>query len=120
MRFFLDENIPLSVLDFIASFGFKVDHVKNIGMHGARDKQIAEYAKKQKAVLITKDLEFGNLLIYPSGSHYGLLILKLPYTFSADQIAKTLSDFLTKIDTKDLANSITVLEIGRYRIRHLK
>ena len=120
MRFLLDENIPFSVLDIITNSGFEAEHVRNIGMQGSGDKQVAEYAKKQKAVLITKDLEFGNLLIYPKNSHYGLLILKLPYTFSAKQISKVLKEFLTKIDIKELVNSITILEIGKYRIRHFK
>ena len=69
MKFFLDENIPLSVTDSIKSLGFEVEHVRTSGLRGATDKQIAKYAQKQQAILVTKDLEFGSSILYPKDSH---------------------------------------------------
>lgn len=88
-------------------------------MIGSSDNKIAEYAKKQKAILVTKDLEFGSLLIYPESSHYGLLVLRLPNNFTAKKMNEILEEFLKSIKVEELVNSITVLEIGRYRIRKL-
>ena len=64
MKFFLDANIPLSVIDDIKELNFEVDHARKIGLASASDKEIADYSKKEKAILVTKDLEFGNTMIY--------------------------------------------------------
>lgn len=120
MKFFLDENIPISTTDIFIKLNFEVEHCKNSKLRGSIDNKIAEHAKKQKAILVTKDLEFGSLLIYPKNSHYGLIILRLPNNFTAEKIYLVLEKFLRNIRVEDLINSITVLEIGRYRIRKLK
>ena len=117
MKFFLDENIPFSVTDSIKELGFEVEHARTSDLRGAPDKKIAEYARKQQSILITKDLEFGSSILYPKGSHYGLLILRLPNQWAADKVIKAIKEFLTKIDPQELVNSITVLEIGKYRMR---
>ena len=120
MKFFLDENLPLSTVDIFRKMGFEVEHVGMVGLKGANDKDIAAYAKKSEAILITKDVEFGNILFYPSGSHYGLVILRLPYTFTTDKINVSLGNFLKEIDRNLLVNSIIVLELGRFRRRVLE
>ncbi|MBI5066304.1 DUF5615 family PIN-like protein [Candidatus Woesearchaeota archaeon] len=117
MKFFLDENISISVVNFIKILGFEVEHARTAGLSGATDKEISEYAKKNKAILVTKDLEFGNILIYPEKSHHGLLILRLPNYYKTAQLVKILVNFLENIKPKILESAITILEVGRYRIR---
>ncbi len=120
MKFFLDENMPISAINVFLKLNFEAEHCKDSKLIGSSDSKIAEYARKQKAILVTKDLEFGSLLIYPKNSHYGLLILRLPNNFTAKKINESLEEFLRNIKVEDLINSITVLEIGRYRVRKLK
>jgi len=119
MRFFLDQNIPLSVVEMIRQLGFEAEHAKDAGLKSAPDKKITEYAKKRNAILITKDLDFGSLISYPKGSHHGLIVLRLPDHFTGEQITKTLKRFLTKTDSGKLVGSLIILEIEKYRIRKL-
>lgn len=119
MKFFLDENVPLSAIDVIHNLGFEVEHARSAGLGGRPDREIADYAKKRRAVLVTKDLEFGSLALYPKNSHHGLLVLRLPHYYTASQIAEAIKAFLTKISPEALTGSITVLEAGRYRIRRI-
>ena len=119
MKFFLDENIPISTREILTKLGFEVEHCKNSKLKGSSDKLIAEYCKKQKLVLVTRDLEFGSLLIYPKEYHYGLLVLRLPNSFTAKKINETMEEFLKNIKYEELINSITILEVGRYRVRKL-
>lgn len=84
-----------------------------------KNKEIAEYAAKNKSILITKDLEFANRAIFPAGSHYGVIVLRLPTNFKAPQVISVLTDFLRSIDTKELEKAITIVKLGRYRIRKL-
>ncbi len=119
MKFILDENLPQSFVEKLGELGFTVDHVRTAGLQGADDRTIALYAKNQDAVLITKDIEFGSLLLYPKGSHYGVVILRLPEYFKKEQIFLFLKNFLTTIRKDNLIGHITTLEIGKYRVRKL-
>ena len=65
MKFLLDENLPLSLIEVFNEMNIECKHVKNIGLIGSTDKDIASYAKREKFILVTKDLEFGNFLFYP-------------------------------------------------------
>ena len=117
MKFFLDSNLPYSSVDIFKNFNHDVQHARNIGMANAPDNKIIEYAKKHKRILVTKDLGFGNILNYPIKSHCGVIILRLPFYYTAKQINNALSRFLKYIKEKDIKNAITILEISRYRTR---
>lgn len=110
--------MPLVMKEMLISLGHKVEHAR-IKMQGCSDEEIAHYAKVNNAILVTKDLGLGNILIYPKGSHYGLIIIRTPLHFTAPQTAELLKNFIENIDIKKLANSIVILELGRYRIRKL-
>jgi len=49
----------------------------------------------------------------------GLILIRLPYHFTADRIGNVFNKFLKEVDNRELTRSITVLELGRYRIRKL-
>ena len=117
MKFFLDESVPFSLRAVLEDLGFKVEDVKTIGLRGADDATIAGYAQKNKAILVTRDLEFGSMLLYPKGSHHGCLILRLPFYFKAYQLAEALNAFLRDIKNDDLVGAVTILELGRFRVR---
>ncbi len=119
VKFFLDENIPNSSMKALEDLGYEVEHARTAGLKGCSDEDIAKYAKEQKAVLVSKDLDFGNVLWYPEGSHHGVLIIRLPYDYTADQITEKLKEFVENIEVKKLVGHITILELGRYRMREI-
>ena len=119
MKFLVDENLPFSTIALLKEIGFEAEHVCDVGLRGASDKQIAEYAKQQKAILITRDLEFGSLLLYPKSSHYGLIVLRVPCFFKTEQIKWLLKSFLMRVRPMQLPHTLTVVEAGRYRMRKL-
>ena len=119
MKFLVDENLPFSTIALLKEIGFEAEHVCDVGLRGASDKRIAEYAKQQKAILITRDLEFGSLLLYPKSSHYGLIVLRVPCFFKTEQIKWLLKSFLTKIIPAQLVHTISIVEVGKYRQRKL-
>jgi len=117
MKFILDENLPYLLINSLKSIGHPTIHIRNTELKGQPDKKIAEFAKKQKAILITKDLEFGSTLIYKINSHYGLIITRFPNYFNAEQITSNVINFIKSININELVGSIVILELGKYRIR---
>ena len=117
MRFLLDENMPFSAMRVIKLRGCEVEHVKLSSLKSCDDKEIAKYAKEKNAVLISKDIEFGSLILYPENCHYGLIILRVPYYFTGEQITNVLKEFFDSYNIEDLAGKKIILELGRYRVR---
>jgi len=116
MKFFLDANLPYSSKEIFRKFG-KTWHTKDVNLKSAPDEKIFNFAVKKKAILVTRDLEFGNQYLYPKDSHYGLIILRVPFYFTAKQINRIFKEFLASINVKDLKNAIIVIEPGKIRIR---
>lgn len=119
MKLFLDENLSLALVSELQELGFEVGHVTTAGLKGATDKEIAAYAKKQKSILITKDIEFGSIILYPTGAHYGLIILRLPSYFTTPLLLKHLKVFLKNVRQEDFVGKMFIVEIAKYRVRSI-
>lgn len=119
MKFLLDANIPYSAKEVFPK-RHRVFHVRDVGLQDSPDDEIINYAKKKSLVLITKDLDFANIQNYPLKKHSGIVIIRVPFYFTASQINKVISQFFTKDISKDIPQSITVVEPGAVRIRKLK
>lgn len=117
MRFFLDANIPSSSIDVFKAFNHEVIHSREIEMGSSPDIEIVDYATKNNRVLVTKDVGIGNILRYPIKSHKGVVVLRLPFYFTAKQINNILSSFLKNMNEGEVKNAVTILEVGRYRVR---
>lgn len=120
MKFFLDANIPYSAMAVFEELGLEAVHARDAGLGKATDKEIILYAEKNKCILVTKDLEFANPFMFPQESHCGVIVLRLPHFFKANQFAEALEEFLNSVNLSDLEKSITVVKPGRYRIRKTK
>ncbi len=116
MKFLIDADSPLSLVQIFRKHGHSAAHVREVLGH-VTDDEIFVYAKKNRYVIVTRDLGFAEMFLERKGQ--GLLLIRLPYYFTADKIAKALDDFLKGTDCTLLGNSITVLELGRYRIKKL-
>ena len=117
IKFLLDANMPHSSTEIVRKSGWNAVNVRDIGMRNAEDKEIVKYAFDNNYVIITRDRGFGNIFHYPKGTHRGIVILKLPSRFTAEEINMILAEFLKSIDKKKITKLITIIELGRYRIR---
>ena len=117
MKFFLDTNIPYSALVVFEELKLESTHARDAGLSRVSDREIADYAKKNESILLTKDLEFANTKPFPLGSHKGLIIMRLPTFFKASQFANVLRDFLASININDLNRAVAIVKPGKYRIR---
>ena len=61
MRFLIDAQLPPALAGWLRERGHEAEHVADIGMIAASDREIANYAQSNGSVLITKDEEFTTL-----------------------------------------------------------
>jgi len=86
-------------------------------MRGARDETLFSRAQEEGWIIVIRDLGFGSLVDYPLGTHAGVVVLRVPSTFTARQINGILSAFMSDVEPETLKRALTVVEPGRYRIR---
>ncbi|TSC71050.1 MAG: hypothetical protein G01um101470_758 [Parcubacteria group bacterium Gr01-1014_70] len=116
MKFVLDANMPHSAKNVFAEPDVAV-HVRDIRLGSASDDEILAYALEQQAVVVTRDLDFANIVLHPISSHAGAVVLRVPTSFTAMQITEFLRWFLTEIDKEQLSHTLIIVEPKRYRIR---
>lgn len=75
----LDENIPLSIAAFLNSRRpeWDVQHIRDIGLRGAPDATIFEWAQQHQAIVLTFDEDFADTRMYPAGTHAGVIHLRV-------------------------------------------
>lgn len=117
LRFFLDEDMPRSSGDIIKNHNYEVTDVRDTELRGATDEEIIERAREKNEIVVTRDTDFGDVLRYPD--HPGALILRLPHNFTASKINERLDKFLSETDPEKLKNTITILELERYRTKKI-
>ncbi len=81
----IDEDIPRSTAK-ILSKNFTVIDVRDCGLKGKSDEEVFKFAQKEKAVILTGDIGFGNLLHFPIGSHFGIIIAHFPNEISTTEL----------------------------------
>src|SRR5208283_49478 len=93
--------------------GHQVEFARDIGLASATDEQIAKHALQYGAALLTRDLDFGDIRRYPPDQYSGIVVLRLPDTAVAAEIAAALERFLSEpVFVASLAGRLAVVEGG--------
>jgi predicted nuclease of predicted toxin-antitoxin system len=111
----VDENIPVSAIEWLKRKGFKVTRTSEISLKGAKDSIIAEYAAKNNMTILTLDTDFAQ--IYHSllkGSITVIVIRVKPAT--PTNIIETLNAALKKIRIDEIQNKLAIITKKRIRI----
>lgn len=118
MRFLVDEDLPRSTNDVLRRYKHEAIDVRDIGLRGAKDHQIAAYAQSEGLCLLTGDFDFSDIRNYPPGEYSGFVVLKLPGTATASFILDLLESFLRQEDlVGQMPGKLAIVEPGRVRIR---
>ena len=118
MRFLIDEDLPRSAGDLLRRYGHEAIDVRDVGLRGAKDSQIASYAQTKDLCLVTGDFDFSDIRNYPPGQYAGLVVLSIPRDATAIFILNLLESFLKQDKlVSDLPGKLAIVEPGRIRIR---
>lgn len=63
MRFLVDAQLPPALARLLAERGHTAEHVHDIGLDRASDREVLLYAREHGAVLISKDEDFADLVV---------------------------------------------------------
>lgn len=117
MRFVIDEDMPRSLGPCLAAAGHQVFDVRDHDLRGRSDEEVFRFAQEQEAVLITEDLGFGNLLRFPTGSHYGVVVGRFPSTTPCKTVVSEVVELFNKVTPADVAGALIIVALGQIRVR---
>lgn len=118
MRFLVDEDLPRSTCSLVRKYGYEAIDVRDIGLRGAKDSQIAVHARSNGLCLITGDFDFSDIRNYPPEKYPGLVVLNIPSDVTVEFILNLLEGFLKQHQlVSHVKGKLAIVEPGRIRIR---
>lgn len=116
VRFKLDENLPRDAAALFRDAGHDVQTVLDEHLGGNPDPEVLEACRTENRVLITFDLDFSDIRLYPPASHSGVWVLR-PHTQSIDNTLVLLTGALVILETESVHARLWIVEPGYVRIR---
>ena len=114
----LDQNLPRSVCAFLRGKRpeWLVRHVADVGLWGATDAKIMEWAQRDSSIAITFDEDFADARMYPVGSHAGVIRLRV-WPTTIEKTEEALGRLLSEVTDEDLPGSLVIVDDMRIRVR---
>jgi predicted nuclease of predicted toxin-antitoxin system len=92
--------------------------VRDVGLGGARDEAIGEFAKSEKFAILTGDFDFADIRNYPPAEYFGIAVLVLTPKMVSTDIHALVRSFLGRREVVDgLEGKLAIVESGRVRVR---
>ena len=117
MHFLVDASMPRGAAPVIRSRGHAATDVRDIGLGGAPDPDIAAHAQAQQLAILSRDFDFADVRDYPPDQYAGIVVIDLPSTTTASTILKLVDDLLQQTQVlHDLPGRLAIVEPGRTRL----
>lgn len=77
MLFKVDENLHEEVAELLRLNGHDAMTVFDQRLQGRDDEDVAVVCRREGRTIITQDLDFSNILVYPPQDYFGIVVLRL-------------------------------------------
>lgn len=118
LKFLLNANISHETASFLNQIGYEAKTVAQFNLEESTDQEIVNFATKHKMIIVTLDLDFGEIFYFSSKSRLGIIILKL-----ADQRVESVNKILIRLldskilNKKKFQTSLIIVDENKFRIR---
>jgi len=117
VKFLLDANLsPKTGEHLRKKFNFDIIDLITEGKYGLSDEKVIKFAKKEKRVIITFDLDFGEIYYFSERGKVGIIVLRI-MDQTVESVNKVLGKFFQKeAKNIDLEKSLVVIDDNKIRI----
>ncbi len=115
-RFKLDENLPRDAEVLLRQVGYDVHTVLAEQLGGNPDPRVFDASWAEARVLVTFDIDFSDIRIYPPAGHHGIWVLR-PHAQSIENTLVLLRSALRLLETEPTRGRLWIVEPERVRIR---
>ena len=116
MRFLLDMNLPPALADRLRAEGHDAIHVLDAGLGNLPDRAIFEQAAEDRRIVVTFDLDFGEIAGFAGPGNSSIILLRLR---SARQLhlLDRLRVAIARVGDALQTGAILLVEDSRVRVR---
>lgn len=118
MKVVIDMNSSAKWVAALADAGISAVHWSEIGDVGAEDRSIAQYAAETGAIVLTRDLDFANILASSGVTAPSVLLLRDIDRFQPITVSRVITA-LRSLAEEFEAGAIVSLTAHRLRLRRL-
>lgn len=118
MRFLADMGVSQPVVEWLRAEGHDAIHLRDEGLQRLPNGEIFQKAAQERRVVLTFDLDFGEILAGSGETVVSVILFRLQNTRSAHVIDR-LRVVLEQSADALAAGAIVVVEEGRHRVRLL-
>ena len=115
--FLADENISPETADFLEGLGYPCHSLRRNGPRRLSDPEIITLAKQEERIILTHDLDFGEIYYLVEKGAIGILVLRLRHQ-TVEWVNDALQRFLTSgaLGEEGLRRSLVVVSENWYRV----
>ncbi|MBI2177060.1 MAG: DUF5615 family PIN-like protein [Candidatus Tectomicrobia bacterium] len=111
-------GVDVRVVRWLREHGHDAAHLRDRGMQRTPDEEIFSRAISESRILLTFDLDFGEIAALARGQRIGIVLFRLRNTRTPHVIERLSRLLESSSETLEKGN-VVVVEEGRYRIREL-
>ena len=118
MKIKLDENLGNRGAEILRAAGYSVTTVVEEGLSSASDDKLIEVCRSERKCLVTLDLDLGNPLRFDPSRHSGIVVLRLPLRFTADELRDAICTLAVGLADSVIEGKLWIVQRGRIREYH--
>lgn len=116
LAFKVDENLPEDVAAAFLDAGYEASTATSQGLAGVEDVRLSEVVRQEGRVLVTLDVDFGDIRAYPPDEYPGIIVLRMTRQDKL-RILAAIRRILPLLATEAVTRRLWVVEEQAVRIR---
>lgn len=118
IRFPVAQNLSPKTTEFIRSLGWEAQDLRGLGMVGASDDELYEFAASGEWVLLTYDLDFSRRFVADKRLP-GLVLLRV-HPQTVENLHPVIEDLLQRVKPEEMLGAIVTVNSRHYRLRRVR
>jgi len=121
LRLLLNANLSPETAKFLRDLGFDVKSLLEEDLGAVSDEKVVKLAKKERRLIITFDLDFGEIYHFREEEKVGIIVLRLKDQ-TVESVNEALKEFFEDFKERwsEIERNLVVIEEGRYRFYSAK
>jgi predicted nuclease of predicted toxin-antitoxin system len=116
MKFKVDENLPIEVAESLRLAGYDALTVLEQKMQGSSDTVLAHVCQQEERIIVTLDLDFADIRVYPPVEYAGILVLR-PRRQDKYAVLQLVERLIPMLRPESLAQTLWIVDEKRIRVR---
>jgi predicted nuclease of predicted toxin-antitoxin system len=118
MKFLADMGVSMTTVDALRHLGEEIIHLREEGLHRLPDSEILDKARREQRVVLTFDLDFGDLLAAGGGATPSVVLFRMRNQ-TPGSVTPRLISVLSSCRGELEQGALVIVEDERYRLRRL-